>query len=322
MSLFSKLFRRKNKEEEGNFSNFVDDLIKTGKELQDARINELQERHDAAAGQGKLPAPDIAAKYDCECGSKNTFHIKNLNLEGGLNVQCAHCGAVLHVPPTILDHSEYWSAGGGASLVPNWRDQMKFVKHGKQSSSTDSNKIEDSRIADSQAGEQNECTENSFSTWRTIKLGTFQNVGALKKALTSLDFRISEWAYEAMDNPAFSLASKETEVELVVASVKDLGFTSNTRYDELCAHIKKLGYALCPAEVGPQLWLQYPDQASGEPWTVIAMEPISDSEGDLEVFQVTPDRKGCELRMFPSRWHGNPNFVSHPDGRLVFFRHK
>lgn len=164
MKLFRNLFRRKKKEEEeeGNFSNFVDDLMKTGKELQDARINELQERHNAAAGHGKLPAPDIAAKYDCECGSKNTFHIKNLNLEGGLNVQCAHCGSVLHVPPTILDHSEYWSAGGGASLVPSWRDQLKFVTHGKQSSSTDSD--EDSWSADSQASEQNECTEKDWGT--------------------------------------------------------------------------------------------------------------------------------------------------------------
>lgn len=324
MKLFDNLFRRKKKEEEeeGNFSNFVDDLIKTGKDLQDARINELQERHDSAAGQGKLPAPDIAAKYDCECGSQNTFHLKNLNLEGGLNVQCAHCGAVLHVPPTILDHSEYWSAGGGASLVPGWRDLMKFIRHGKQSSSTDSDESEDSQSADSQASEQNEYTENTFETWRTIKLGTFQNVGALKKALSSLAFRVSKWAYEAIDNPAFSVASKETEVELVVASVKELGFTSNTRYDELCALIEKLGYALCPAEVGPQLWLQYPHQDSGEPWTVIAMKPISDSEGDLDVFQVTPDRKGCEFRMYHSRWHGSSNFLPYPDGRLVFRRHK
>ena len=125
--------QNQSKEQEGsNFSSFVGDLIKTGKELQDARISEIQERHDTAATQGKLPAPDIVGKYDCECGSNNTFHIKNMNLEGGLDVQCAHCGAILHVPPTILYHSEYWSAGGGASLVPNWRDQLKFVKHGKQ----------------------------------------------------------------------------------------------------------------------------------------------------------------------------------------------
>ncbi len=124
---FSKLFRRKKKEVEGYLTNIC-------KELQDARHKELQERHDAAAALGKLPAPEKTANYDCECGSDNTFDINNLNLEGGLNVQCVDCGAVLHVPPTILDHSEYWSAFGVASLVPNWRDQMKFVKHGKQSS--------------------------------------------------------------------------------------------------------------------------------------------------------------------------------------------
>lgn len=128
----SKEQNQPQEQKESDWNNFVGDLMRTGEELQDARIKEIQERHDTAATQGKLPAPEIAAKYDCECGSINTFHIKNLNLEGGLNVQCAHCGAVLHVPPTILDHSEYWSAGGGASLVPNWRDQLKFVKHGKQ----------------------------------------------------------------------------------------------------------------------------------------------------------------------------------------------
>lgn len=111
---------------------FTSDLIKDMQRADNERIEEIQERHDAAGAQGMLPPPDIAVDYDCECGVANHFHMINLNLKGGLDVYCVKCGAMLHVPLTVLDHTEYWSAGGGASLVPNWRDQMRIVRQGKR----------------------------------------------------------------------------------------------------------------------------------------------------------------------------------------------
>jgi hypothetical protein len=92
-------------------------------------LKEIQKRRDAAAAQGMLPPPDIAIDYDCECGAPNTFRMKNLNLNGGLYVQCLKCGVILHVPATVLDHKKYWPTGEGSSLVHHWRDQLTFIRH-------------------------------------------------------------------------------------------------------------------------------------------------------------------------------------------------
>lgn len=46
------------------------------------------------------------------------------------------------------------------------------------------------------------------------------------------------------------------------------------------------GLELCPAEVGPQLSLQYCDQPDGE-YLHIAMNPIQDSTDHLNVFLVS-----------------------------------
>lgn len=117
---------------QSDYEDGINGLFQSGLyyELSDLpQFKELRQR----AEQGRLlPAPDINADYVCECGSNNTMHLNMMNLTSGHNVICGHCGAVLHIPPTVLDHSEYWPAGKGASLVDNWRDQLKFIKHGQQ----------------------------------------------------------------------------------------------------------------------------------------------------------------------------------------------
>ena len=126
MAFFRGLFsRHKQKVFENHMKGIIHSLENTEKE----RAREIHERLDFDAIQGMLPPPDIVVDYDCECGVSNAFHMKNLNLIGGMNVQCANCAAVLHVPATVLDHTEYWAAGGGAALVRNWRDQMAFIRH-------------------------------------------------------------------------------------------------------------------------------------------------------------------------------------------------
>lgn len=80
---------------------------------------------------------------------------------------------------------------------------------------------------------------------------------------------------------------------------------------------KKQGLQLCPAEVGPQLRLQYADQPAGE-WLVIAMEPIKDSVGGLSVFFV--GHGGVDRWL--DAYDGEPDYVWHADGRFVFVRRK
>lgn len=129
MKLFRKMFGGKVKESKVDLASYLKEDIE---KAQNERILGMQQRHDAAAAQGRLPAPDLGVSYDCECGETRVFHMRNVDLLAGLRVQCATCGAVLFVPPTVFDHSEYDSGLGGASLVTGWREQMRFLKHGRQ----------------------------------------------------------------------------------------------------------------------------------------------------------------------------------------------
>ncbi|MBI4090541.1 MAG: hypothetical protein HY422_00790 [Candidatus Komeilibacteria bacterium] len=156
-----------------------------------------------------------------------------------------------------------------------------------------------------------------FKALKTIRLGTHKNVKALKSAITDAGFHISDWANDILGKRAFTIASKETSIDLMTATVEELGFKEATRYDAICARIRELGYELCPAEVGPQLRLQYQDQPLNE-WLVIAMEAISVSDGSLYVFSVRHLDDGQWL----DTYRGSPGSLFNPFYRFVFTRRK
>jgi len=136
----------------------------------------------------------------------------------------------------------------------------------------------------------------SFNVWKTIKLGTYHNVEALRNSIRSDgNINISDWANDILGKPAFTVALAEEEIQLVNLSVADLGFKSGATYGNICAKAKELSLELCPNEVGPQLRLQYKDQPKGE-YLRIAMEPIAGLDGRLCVFYVEHGEGGLWLR--------------------------
>jgi hypothetical protein len=154
-----------------------------------------------------------------------------------------------------------------------------------------------------------------FKTWKTVKIGTHKNVEELSKSLTGSGFRIGDWAADILKKT--TLAPAETEIELVLVTVADLGFTKATRRDAIYDRAKELGLDLVPAEVGPQLRLQYTDQPMDE-WMVMAMEPIAYSDGNLSVFRVGRYEDGPWLLT----GCGHPGSTWSPDCRWVFARRK
>lgn len=153
----------------------------------------------------------------------------------------------------------------------------------------------------------------STVVWRTIKLGTYKSVKTLRMALERADNRVSDWATDILAKPAFTVASEVTEVDLVILSVEELGFKEGACYKDIYARAKELGLELCPAEVGPQLRLQYPDQTPGE-WLRVAMEPITGLAGDPILFGV--ERRGSG-RWLDARW-GSSGGVWDSGDRFVF----
>jgi len=161
-------------------------------------------------------------------------------------------------------------------------------------------------------------TPHEFSIWKTVKLGTgLKTADDFRTALKKGKNRISNWGNDILGKPAFTASETEMDVDLVNVSVADLdlGFKDGAYRRDIIAKALELGLQLCPAEVGPQLRLQYADQPKGE-WLVIGMEPITDSGGHLNVFGVAHDRGG--------RWlygsNGYPDPFWDADDRFVFVR--
>ena len=154
-----------------------------------------------------------------------------------------------------------------------------------------------------------------FTTWKTIMLGTHKTVKDLSQALTDGGFRIGDYAAQILKKTP--LAETEMEIELVLVSVADLGFTKATSRDAIYDRAKELGLDLVPAEVGPQLRLAYTNQPMNE-WMVMAMEPIPGSGGGQDVFGVEHRGDG--------RWllglSGDPVSMWYPAYRWVFARRK
>jgi hypothetical protein len=156
-------------------------------------------------------------------------------------------------------------------------------------------------------------TAKVWKTWKTIQLGTgLQTADDFRKEVVKAGMKIGDWANDILGKPAFTATTSETEVELVVASVAELGFKDGATRKDIYVRAQELGLDLCPPEVGPQLRLQYTDQPKGE-WLVIAMEPITDSDGDLRLFRVARgdgERWLGADRGYPVNfWRGHYRFV-------------
>jgi hypothetical protein len=138
-------------------------------------------------------------------------------------------------------------------------------------------------------------TRDALEVWKTITLGAFANSFALRNALDAADCGVGDLAEEILARPAFTLASSKTEVDLVVVSAADLGLAvESASLKDFYSRAEKLGLGLAPAEVGPELRLQYFNQPTGE-FLNIGMRPITTWNGDHVIFTVANGGAGLIL---------------------------
>jgi hypothetical protein len=106
---------------------------------------------------------------------------------------------------------------------------------------------------------------------------------------------IGDLAEEILARPAFTLASSKTEIDLVAVSAADLGLAvESASLKDIYSRAENLGLGLAPAEVGPELRLQYFNQPTGE-FLNIGMRPITTWNGDLVIFTVANGGAGLIL---------------------------
>lgn len=126
----------------------------------------------------------------------------------------------------------------------------------------------------------------NWPVWKTIQLGTHRSVEDLGRAIQKSGFRISLSAGGILKKVI--VAPELTEVELVTISLYgNLGYLVST-LQRIYDSARRLGLGLCPAEVGPQLRLQYADQPD-EDALMIAMDPLMDRTGFQRIFRVAHD---------------------------------
>ncbi len=132
-------------------------------------------------------------------------------------------------------------------------------------------------------------------TWKTIEVGSFPDAMALRNALDAAGCAIGGQAEEALARPAFTVASRKMQIDLVAISPAELGFDGDTvALAAIYARARQLGFQPAPAEVGPQLRLQYFDQPLGE-FLVVGMEPISTWSGEPVILTVANGGAGLVM---------------------------
>ena len=104
-------------------------------------------------------------------------------------------------------------------------------------------------------------------------------------------FWVGDWANSVLEQPAFTIATEETEVDLVVVSVSELGFQYRATRAQIYQRAQEFGLELCPPEVGPQLRLQYQEQHEDES-LLVGIEPMDVSDGNLCVVRVRDGARG------------------------------
>ena len=131
--------------------------------------------------------------------------------------------------------------------------------------------------------------------WKTIDVGVYHDANAVRQAFNRAVnlIHVDEWANEILGRMAFLHA--ETKLNLVITTVSALGFGEDgASLKDIYARASQLGLALCPAEVGPILRLDYLDQPLDE-FLHIAMNPVSRSGGEPTDFTVANGGAGLLL---------------------------
>lgn len=133
------------------------------------------------------------------------------------------------------------------------------------------------------------------AVWRRINIGTFSDSFSLLNAMDAIGCGVGDSAAAALARPAFNVSSKRTAVELLTVSAAELGFQGNTALlGQIYATAQRLGFGLAPAEVAPQLRVQYLDQPIGE-FLIIGMAPIQTWTGEAIILTVANGGAGLVL---------------------------
>jgi len=131
----------------------------------------------------------------------------------------------------------------------------------------------------------NSQSTNNWPVWRTIRIGTgLHTTEDFLKALKEKGVRTEDlygndyFVGNSTGKYEITGATNELEIDLVKVTLNELGITNTFNFEQILARAKHLGLVICPAEVGPQLCLQYSNKTNDNfiyGLLYIGMEPIT-----------------------------------------------
>jgi hypothetical protein len=157
-----------------------------------------------------------------------------------------------------------------------------------------------------------------FPIWRTITLGGYRDVNAVRAAFddSHCHLAMSDSVDEAIGRPSFPFTKTKIGRDLVVISVADLGLPQGgASIDAIYVRARSLGLELCPPDLGLALRLSYLNQPRGE-FLHIAMRPVTLYSGALVDFTVGNDGESLLVLAGEAR----PDLILAGAVRFVFVR--
>lgn len=131
-------------------------------------------------------------------------------------------------------------------------------------------------------------------------------------ALKLAGMEVSAGASRPLSHQAFMVSGQKMEVELVVVSVRGLGFEGRATLRDIYYQAAEYGLSRCPPEVALQLRLQYKDQPKGG-FLAIAMEPINDPHYGPTLLCLTSESEGLGVDAFDGdlndSWESRQKFI-------------
>jgi hypothetical protein len=123
-----------------------------------------------------------------------------------------------------------------------------------------------------------------IKTWKRVTVGRIGTFIVARERLKTAEIKVSSFA----DDIIFSIMYKNTKakLDLVRVSAKEIGLGDGVNTAEIYAAGERHGLCLCPAEVAPQLWIQYPDLLPRGERLHIAMEAFKHSYCGSIVFHL------------------------------------
>jgi hypothetical protein len=150
------------------------------------------------------------------------------------------------------------------------------------------------------AQQSHSADRSPFPIWKTILLGTGpKHANDFYQVITKEGKRVEVFVMRILGRKGVVIADELTHVKLVNVSAAEMGMTGTITFKDFCDRAAQYGLKLCPAEVGPQLFLQlqYFDQLPDEQ-VIVAMHPIEDHEGTPFFFSVERQSSGSALLVY------------------------